>query len=360
MISKRALSIDSSGIRRVFDLAAKLEDPVNLSIGQPDFDAPPAVKQQAIAAIESGKNSYTRTQGIDELRAALRKEYEPFPDDFDVFITSGVSAGLLLSYFSLLDPGDEILIPDPYFCMYRDLAYLVNAIPTYYYTYPSFELSLSRIEQNITSKTKAILVSSPSNPTGYACTQDELDGVVQIAKRHKLFIIYDEIYSCFCYDHPHAQCLYNYERTIVVNGFSKSGGVPGWRIAYVIAPKSIAEQMLKIQQYTFVCANSPSQWASLPILEHDFTPTLEEYRKKRDFVVEALSSHYSFVKPSGAFYLFPEAPDSQGQAFVEKCIAHNLLLVPGNVFSRLDTHFRISFSASMETLERGVEILRAL
>ena len=274
-----------------------------------------------------------------------------------MFITAGVSGGLLLSYLSLLYPGDEIIIPDPFFVIYRDLATLVSANVRYYDTYPDFKLSAEKIERAITPRTKAILVNSPANPTGYACSQQELDEVVEVARRHKVFLIYDEIYDAFCYDAPHARCFGKYENTIILNGFSKSAGVPGWRMGWVIGPREIVGQMLKIQQYTIVCAHSASQWAMLEAFDVDLAPMTAGYRKKRDFITSALQDNFDFVKPGGAFYLFPVAPGGSGQAFVEKCIAQGLLIVPGNVFSLRDSHFRISFSASMGTLERGAEIL---
>ena len=362
MTSERARSIDSSGIRRVFDLAQSLKDPINLSIGQPDFDAWPEMKNAAIKAISQGRNSYTVTQGIEELRVAVRKKYS-IPEaekDVDVFITSGVSGGLLLSYFALLDPGDEILTPDPFFCMYRDLAMLVNAVPQYYDSYPDFSLSAERIEAQISERTKAILVNSPANPTGYAVSQQELDQVIELCRQKNIWLIYDEIYQAFCYDQAHAQCFGNWEKTIILNGLSKSHGITGWRIGYCIGPSEIIQEMLKIQQYSFVCAPSIAQWGAAAGFEHDLNAVVQEYKKKRDFLVANLSPDYKFIKPGGAFYMFPEAPKQPAQTFVEDCIKNNLLVVPGNVFSTKDTHFRISFSAPQKTLERGAEVLNSL
>lgn len=362
MVSKRSQSIDTSGIRKVFDLAAELKDPVNLSIGQPDFDAWGEVKESAKRAIDQGKNGYTLTQGIPQLRRKIKEHYGILEgtSEVDAFVTAGVSGGLLLSFLALLDPGDEILIPDPFFCIYRDMALMVSAVAHYYDTYPDFRLSAERIERAITPRTKAIIVNSPANPTGYACSQQELNEVVELARRKDLYLLYDEIYDCFCYDRSHARCLDAYEKTIVLNGFSKSAGVPGWRVGYVVGPTDVVAEMLKIQQYSIVCANSIAQWAMLDAIDADFSQIADDYRQKRDFICAALSDDFSFVKPGGAFYLFPEAPGGNGNAFVEKCINNNLLVIPGNVFSRVDTHFRISFSAPMDVLERGVEILRSL
>ncbi len=348
----------------MFDLAAKLKNPVDLSIGQPDFDAFDAVKQRVKQAIDAGKNRYTVTQGIPELRQRIKERYLANCPEAggrtEVFVTAGVSGGLLLSYLSLLDPGDEILIPDPYFVIYHDLALLLGIVPRCYDTYPDFRPRAERIEEALTPRSKVILVNSPSNPTGYACAQEELNQIVELARRNNLVLIYDEIYESFCYDKPHARCFGQYEQTVILNGFSKSAGVPGWRMGYVVAPEEVVSQMLKIQQYTIVCAHSASQWAMLDAMDIDFSQVLAEYRGKRDFICDALAERYELETPGGAFYLFPKAPGGSGQRFVERCIENNLLAVPGNVFSKRDTHFRLSFSAPMATLERGVEILNRL
>lgn len=365
MISNRAQSIDTSGIRRVFNLGAKLADPINLSIGQPDFDAWPELKDSIKRAVDEGKSGYTVTQGIEPLRDKIRAQYgiKPGENDFDqdVIVTSGVSGSLMLSYMAMLDPGDEVLIPDPYFCIYKDVATLLNAQPVLYDCYPDFSLSVEAIEKQITPKTKAILVNSPGNPTGVAVDQSELDAVIELARSKDLWVIYDEIYEYFVYDKPHAKALGKYEKTLVVNGLSKSFGVPGWRLGFAIGPNVLLREMTKIQQYTFVCAPSVAQWAAVDGFDIDFSEKVEEYRKKRDFVYEHVSKLMPVVKPSGAFYIFPEAPGGNATAFVERCIENNLLVIPaGGVFSQRDSHFRISFAASMETLEKGMEVLQKL
>lgn len=356
MISKRSMSVDSSGIRKVFDLAAKLHNPVDLSIGVPNFGPTKALQQAITGAVEAGKNSYTPSQGIEPLRNLVSSG---LPAERNAMITSGVSGGLMLSYLAILDPGDEILIPDPFFCIYRDLAHIVSAKPVLWNTYPSFRVNPGSIENIITPATKAIVIGSPANPTGYSLTQEELDTLVSLAREHDLWLIYDEIYSLFEFDHEHA--LPDYEKAIVLGGFSKSHGITGWRVGYAHGSEEIIEQMIKLQQYTFVCAPSIAQFALAEAPSLDVEATVRDYRAKRDFLVEALSSSFELETPGGAFYLFPKAPEGVGGSrFVERCIQENLLIVPGNVFSNQDTHFRISFSASQETLERGVEILKRL
>ncbi len=360
-ISRRAQSVDSSGIRKVFDLASRLKNPINLSIGQPDFDTFDEIKQGAIAAINGGKNSYTQTQGIEPLREKLRARYQLARfEDLDVFLTSGVSGGIFLAFMATLDPGDEILIPDPFFCIYRDLARLIHAEPKFYDCYPDFRLRVERVEAQITPKTRALLVNSPCNPTGYASSQAELDQLIDLARRHNLWLIYDEIYESFVYDQAHAVALGKYENTIIVNGFSKTHAVPGWRTGFAIGPHRVLSEMLKIQQYSFVCAPSIAQWGLTAGFDVDLSGKVAEYRQKRDFVYGAISGKYEVELPGGAFYLFPKAPGGSGAQFFEKCISRELMIIPGNVFSCVDTHFRISYAAPQAILERGVEVLLSL
>lgn len=362
MISKRALSIDNSGIRKMFGLAATLKNPVDLSIGVPDFDVLPEIREAAASCLEKGTGRYTVTQGNAQLCEQLRTKYAVNGSaEFDVMLTSGVAGGFTIAYMALLDPGDEVLIPDPFFVIYRDLATLIGAQATYYDTYPNFELPLDQIESSITPRTKAIVLNSPGNPTGYSYRQDELDAVIDIAKRKGIWVIYDEIYEGFSFDKPHAQVSFSrYDKIIILNGYSKSHGMPGWRVGFAVAPKVVLNEMMKIQQYTFVCANSLAQAALAAAGPIDSSEIAAEYREKRDYMFDALSKNFKLSKPGGAFYLFPEAPGGRGTDFVMKCLEKELLVVPGAAFSRRDTHFRISFAAPMQTLERGAAILNQL
>ncbi len=360
-LSKRSLSVESSGIRRVFDLAATLENPINLSIGQPNFDAFPEVKKATIQAIEEGKSGYTQTQGIPALRKRIsEKSGLSEGDGRSCFLTSGVSGGIFLAYICLLDPGDELIIPDPYFVMYEGLATLINSVPVTFSTYPDFQIRAEDIEKVITPKSKAILIGSPGNPTGASISPENLKQVVELARKHDLWLIYDEIYAAFSYDTPHSELKTDYEKVVILNGFSKSHGVPGWRVGYAVGPEPLIQQMLKVQQYSFVCAPSIAQWGLLAGLDHDFSDTLQDYREKRDLLYRELSGLYEMNKPGGAFYLFPRAPGGNASSFFEECVKHKLLVIPGGIFSKQDTHFRISFSASRSQIERGVEVLRKL
>lgn len=378
-ITDKIRKIDASGIRRVFDLAAKLDDPINLSIGQPDFDVPDAIKGAACDAIGKGMNRYTQTQGIAELRDVVGKRLaQEFPGtlgggaeglnaDTGLVITSGVSGGLLLTLMTCVGPGDEVLIPDPYFVMYKHLVTLAGATAVYVDTYPDFQTTAARLEAKITDRTKLVLFNTPSNPTGVVAAEQVCKDVVELCERRDLLLVSDEIYDEFCYEKIDrggvARCpspLSVSPNALVLRGYSKTYGMTGWRLGYAAGPKAIIDQMTKLQQYSFVCAPSMVQVAGALALGVDMSGHVDAYRAKRDRVVERLSPHYELTRPGGAFYAFPKVPEHlglTGQEFVEKAIAKNLLMIPGNVFSERDTHFRISYATDGKTLDRGLDVL---
>jgi aspartate/methionine/tyrosine aminotransferase len=354
--------IDASGIRKVFALAAKLENPINLSIGQPDFDVDDAIKEEAIARIREGKNSYTQTWGIDELRTECSAYYERrFGAGLDnVMITSGVSGGLFLALMATLNPGDEVLFGDPYFVMYPHLTRLLGGTPVKIDTYPDFKLKAEAVEAAITERSKILIINSPSNPTGVTLDADEMDALAAVAKRHNLLVISDEIYEQFFYEGTPASMAGRYDNTIVLNGFSKVAAMTGWRVGYAAGPDAIIQDMNTLQQYTFVCAPSFAQYGAVVALNLDLTPTIDAYRKKREIIFEGLKENFSPTKPGGAFYIFPNAPGGDGEAFVKHAIENNVLIIPGNVFSERNTHFRLSFAADNAVLAQGIEKLNAL
>lgn len=362
-ISDRSQAFDSSGIRRVFDLAASLKDPINLSIGQPDFDVPEAVKGAAIQAIESGKNAYSPTQGIAALRERLGEqvsEVYPTHQDRELFISSGTSGGLVLTMLSMINPGDEVIFMDPYFVMYPSLVRMCGGVPVPVDSYPDFAINPDRIAEAVTPKTKMILLNSPANPTGVTADRESLEAVAKLAQEKGIALVSDEIYSSFFYDGDFVSPAEFNDQTIVIDGFSKSHAMTGWRVGYVHGPKEVISVMLKLQQYSFVCSPQPAQWGALEATRVDLSNHVNDYRKKRDFICSELADYYEIAKPNGAFYVFPKAPCDSGAAFVERAISENLLIVPGNIFSHRDSHFRISFAASNETLRRGVEVLKRL
>lgn len=364
-IAERMSGIESSGIRKVFELARTLRDPINLSIGQPDFDVPLEVKQAAHQAIESGHNSYTLTQGIPELRERLLQDVRRnFPNvDHQLMITSGTSGALVLALLCAVNPGDEVILLDPYFVMYPHLIRLAGGVPVFLDTYPKFALDPEQIRAAVTARTKVIILNSPANPTGKVFGTEEIRAVAELAARLGVLLISDEIYQIFCYDTPWAPwaspASYNPD-VLVINGFSKSHGMTGWRLGYAHGPRRLVEEMIKLQQFTFVCAPSMVQYAGLAACDLDQVGVTQDYRKKRDFLVQALQNQYEIHGGEGAFYLFLPAPGGSGSAFVEEAIQKNLIVVPGSVFSRRDSHFRLSFATDMHTLERGAAILNRL
>lgn len=359
-IADRTKSFDSSGIRKVFDLAANLKDPVNLSIGQPDFDVPAQVQDALVDAVRSGKNGYALTQGMpvlrDKLLSQVRQEH-PGHVDRDLFVSSGTSGGLMLAMLSLLNPGDEVIVFDPYFVMYDSLAKLAGGVPVFIDTYPDFRISIEKVRAAITPRTKLILFNSPANPTGVTASAAECQAIAELAAERGIALLSDEIYRKFCYDEPFVSPAQFNDQTIVVDGFSKSHAMTGWRLGFVHGPAQVIQTMLKLQQYTFVCAPHPVQWAGAAAMDTDMQPLVDQYREKRDRMIDALSGKYEITKPGGAFYIFPRAPRGSGSDFVKQAVENNLLTVPGNIFSQHDTHFRISYAASDETIERGIEIL---
>jgi aminotransferase len=361
-IAARMGQIESSGIRKVFELARTIRDPINLSIGQPDFDVPEPVKAAACAAIAQGRNGYTLTQGIPELREALlhavRAEY--VQPGRELLVTSGTSGALVLALMCTIDPGDEVLIFDPYFVMYPHLVHLAGGRPVFIDTYPDFAIDVDRARAAITPRTKAILVNSPANPTGHVASPQELRALADLADRHGLLLISDEIYRLFCYDQPFASPARHNENVLVIDGFSKSYGMTGWRLGFAHGPKRLIEEMTKLQQFTFVCAPSPVQSAGVTAMGVDMSAHAEAYHRKRDLMLQGLSDRYEVGQSGGAFYLFPRAPRGSATAFVEEAIRNGLLIIPGSVFSRQDTHFRISYAADDQVLARGVEVLRRL
>ncbi len=361
-ISERMYHIESSGIRKVFELAKSIKDPINLSIGQPDFDVPEEVKKSAKDAIDSGKNSYTLTQGIPELRSLLlgRVNNQFQGDNRDLIITSGTSGALVLALCCVVDPGDEVIIFDPYFVMYPHLVSLAGGKSVFIDTYPDFEIDIKKVEKAITKKTKVILFNNPANPTGKTYSLETVKSLAELAEKHGILLISDEIYSVFNYDGAFQTPAQFNRNVLVLDGFSKSYGMTGWRMGYAHGPIKLIQEMIKLQQFTFVCAPSMVQYAGITALQQDMSGFIEEYKQKRDFLLNGIKDYYEIPNAGGAFYLFPRAPGGNSTVFVEKAIQHDLLIIPGKTFSSVDTNFRISFAAKKHVLERGVEVLRKL
>jgi aspartate aminotransferase len=335
---------------------------VNFSIGQPDFDVPEPLKEEAIKAIKAGQNKYSQTAGDTVLKKRIADQVKaefgwPSPA---ILISSGVSGGLLLAFLALINPDDEVVIPDPYFVIYKHLINMLGGKCIFVDSYPNFELPIEKIADAITDKTKMIILNSPCNPTGVVYSKEQIKGLAEVAAEKDILVMTDEIYERFCYDGECPSIANYYEKTLLLRGFSKSYAMTGWRLGYVAANESLKkliEEMTKIQQYTFVCAPAPFQKAAIAALDYKINDLVDAYRSKRNLLYEGLKDKFELIKPSGAFYAFIKAPNGSGSKFVEKAIANNVLIIPGNVFSEKDTHFRISYATSDAKIQEGTDIL---
>jgi aspartate aminotransferase/aminotransferase len=361
-IAERTRHVEASGIRKVFELARTLKDPVNLSIGQPHFDVPEPAKAGAHAAIDRGDNGYTVTQGIPELRGLIQADIDKRyrHADRQVLITSGTSGGLFLALFCTVNPGDEVIVFDPYFVVYPQLVSLAGGRPILIDTYPDFQIDLDKVRAAITNRTKAIIVNSPGNPTGVVHRRERLRELAVLATQRGVLLLSDEVYRAFCYDEPFCSPAEFNDEVVVFDGFSKAYGMTGWRLGYAHGPGRLIEEMTKLQQFTFVCAPSIVQYAGIAAWRCDVSGIISDYRRKRDWLHAALKDRFDLVKPEGAFYMFPRAPWGTAGDFVAEAIRNNLLIIPGNTFSRSDSHFRLSYAADDRSLERGIEILNRI
>jgi len=365
-IAKRSAAIAKSGIRRIFDLAATLRDPIDFSMGQPDFPVPEPIKAAAAEAILADRNGYTVTHGLPELRARIRQKlhaefgWEPADPAWSTLVTSGVSGGLMVAMLACLNPGEEVIIPDPYFVSYPHIASFCGARPVPVDTAPDYVYDVSRLEHVVSPRTRLLLLASPSNPTGVVYSAEQVKAVTDWARQHDLLIVSDEIYQALSFDGPPTSpARFAPERTVVLRGFGKSYGATGWRMGYAAGPAPIIDEMAKVQQYTFVCAPHPLQQACIRAFDVDMSSVVAAYRQKRDLGLSILRECFELASPSGGFFYYCRAPEryGSGTAFVDAAIARNVLTVPGCAFSARDTHFRISYAVPDAKLRAGCEIL---
>jgi len=383
LISDRARALEPSGIRRISDLAAKMPDALNLSIGQPDFAVPERIKAAAVRAITGDRNGYAMTVGVPELREAIAAWLRidlgwetTGPRDPATLVTAGTSAALMLAAQALLGPGDEMIVCDPYFVLYPPLARLCEAKAVLCDTYPDFRLTAERVEPLITPRTKFVLLTSPSNPSGIVCSERDVAELLDLCRRRNVLLISDEIYDEFTFSESMtSRCVGDASRRrcpsparlpgaaedmLLIRGFGKTYGVTGWRLGYVAGPRALVEQMTKINQYSFVCAPTPLQVGVAEALGTDMSPVVAEYEKRRDLAVRMLREVTEVTLPGGAFYAFPKVPEGLGLTatqFVDRCIERKVLVIPGSAFSKRDTHIRVSLAATMERLEKGLRVV---
>ena len=361
-LSDRIFSIDTSEIRRAFDMVAKVEDPKNLSIGQPDFPVPYPVKEAFIKAIRDDLNAYSPTQGILPLREALSEYYSKKMITIQpegIVVSTGVASILFLLFQVLFNKGDHILMTDPYFLIYHSLAEY-HGLQIHYisenFNQESIDLWLKKTR---VKKVKAIIFASPSNPTGKILSEEQLKILASLADKLDALLISDEIYSFFDYDSKFTHtAIFNPEKTLTLGGFSKSHAMTGLRVGFIGVPRElqvIADKVATLQQYSIVCSPQPAQWAAIEALKTPMDAELELMRKRREIVLTILGEKVVFTAPEGAFYVFPEVP-IDGSDFVEKAARKKLLLVPGSIFSRNQKTVRISYAQKEDILREGLNI----
>lgn len=360
--ARRMDGIEVSGIRRIFDLVQGLKDAADFSLGQPDFEVPPEIQKAAVDAIREGRNKYTVTVGLPELVESLKEDLKRRSGfkDGGVIVTAGSAGALFLALGVLVEEGDEVVVPDPYFVLYKHVVRFFGGKPVFLDTYPDFRVTPAKLESVVTSRTRAILFNNPVNPTGVAYSREEVAAVAEFAKRRGILLMSDEIYEAFSYDFPHECALKHDPGALLIGGFSKKYGITGWRLGFAAGPKDVIEKMAVLQQFSFVCAPAPVQAAGIAALKTDMAVVVEAYRRKRDLVVEGLKDRFEFVRPQGAFYVFPKCPWGDDESFVRKAIESKCLIVPGSACSERRTHFRISFAQSESTLRRGIDILNKI
>ncbi len=358
-------AIDSSPIRRAFDLSAKLQNPLNLSIGQPHFPTPPEICEALCQAVQDSKTAYTQSQGIPALREALQRKYSrenSIQTEADnILITSGVSSLIQLLFMSALEKGDAILLTDPAFLIYRSLGAFFGAK---IYCIPE-TFSASDLERLPKRDYKLIMISHPSNPSGYIYSREQILLLANFAEQSGALLVCDEIYELYDYDGSFQSPASLYPRSMTLSGFSKSYSMTGLRLAAATGPKEIIQAMLTLQQYTVVCAPTPVQYAGIKALELDMSPYAQAYKKNRDFCIASLeplrkSGAISYTYPAGAFYIFigiKQRDEDFVRAAVQK---KKLLVVPGNIFGASRHHIRISYALEHQKLRQAMAALLEL
>jgi aminotransferase len=372
-LSKTVQDLKPSGIRRFFDLAANMEGVVSLGVGEPDFVTSWAVREAAISSLEEGYTSYTANAGLIELRKEIAKyvtrsfgvSYNP---QNEIIVTVGASQAIDIALRAILNPGDEVLVVEPSFVSYVPLVTLAGGVPVTIQTKKEndFKLTPTELEAAITPNTKALLICSPNNPTGTQLNRKELEQLAEVVKKHDLLVLSDEIYAELAYDEEFtsfAAIQEMRERTILINGFSKGFAMTGWRLGFLCAPREFSEAMLKIHQYTMMCASTMAQHAAIEALKNgmdDVEEMRRSYRARRNYIVKSfneigLDCHI----PGGAFYAFPSIKSTglTSEEFAERLLMEEkVAVVPGNVFGESgEGHIRCSYASSIEQLQEAIK-----
>jgi len=375
-ISQRANRLSPSGIRKFFDLLASIEGVISLGVGEPDFATPWHICESAIQSLEKGQTMYTSNLGMPELRQELSRylkdnynlDYDP---SVELLITVGVSEALDLAMRAILDPGDEVITPDPCYVAYSSCVMLAGGIPV---TVPTseennFELTAADIEARITNKTRAILIGYPANPTGTVMSRDKLAQIAEVARRHRLLVISDEIYAKLVYGIKHT-CVATLpemkENTILLGGFSKAYAMTGWRIGYAAAPREVIAAMTKIHQYTMMSAPTMGQVAAIEALrsgDDSAAEMVEDYNRRRLVMVKGLCDiGLSCFEPKGAFYAFPSIRHTglSSEEFAEKLLTEEkVAVVPGSAFGQCgEGYVRCCYATSLTDIEEALSRMK--
>jgi aminotransferase len=375
--SSRVKGIKPSGIRRFFDIAATMKDVISLGIGEPDFVTPAPIVEAGIAALQKGETHYTSNSGLIELREAiaaqLQQRYGPvYEAENEILITVGVSEALYLALAAVLDPGDEMIYAEPCFVAYESTARMVGATPVKIPTLASegFQLTAEAIEKVITPKTKVLLLGSPNNPTGTVIERENLLEIAQLAERHNLVVVSDEIYDRLVYGVQHT-CFATlpgmFQRSIILQGFSKSYAMTGWRVGYAAGPAPLIGAMRKLHQYLIMSAPTASQWAALKAIEVG-DPFVEEmcaeYNRRRRLIVDGLNTlGLSCIEPQGAFYAFPsiQSTGMDDSTFAEQLLEEeHVAVVPGRAFGESGKGYvRMSYATAYDKIQAALDHLAA-
>lgn len=375
-VANKVNEMKPSGIRRFFDLASGMEGVISLGVGEPDFVTSWSAREAAILSLEQGYTSYTANPGLLELRAEIayymKKRFSvSYNPRSEIIVTVGASQAIDIALRAILNPEEEVIVVEPCFVSYSPLVNLAGgvAVPVQSLKENDFKIKADQIEEVISTNTKAIMICSPNNPTGTTLSKKELQEIVEVANKHDLLIISDEIYAELCYDEEYtsfAAIEGAWERTILISGFSKGFAMTGWRLGFVCANEEITNAMLKIHQYSLMCAPTMAQYAGLEALksgENDVIEMKKSYRRRRNFFVQSLNEMgLSCHQPGGAFYAFPDISSTKmsSEQFAERLLMEEkVAVVPGNVFGESgEGHVRCSYASSMEQLQEAIKRIK--
>ena len=374
-LSKKIVEIKPSGIRKFFDMVSEMPDAISLGVGEPDFDTPWRIREEGIYSLERGRTFYTSNAGLKELKEEISKYLErkiqvSYDPASEIIVTVGGSEGIDIALRAMLDPGDEVLIPQPCYVSYLPCTTLANGVPV---VVPlkqenQFKLTAKELKAAITPKTKILVLPYPNNPTGAIMTKEDLEPIAEVVKEHDLYVLSDEIYSelTYKYDHVSIASLPGMrERTLVINGFSKGFAMTGWRLGYICAQKRIAEQMLKIHQFAIMCAPTNSQYAAIEGLrncEGEVQEMRTAYNQRRRFLLhEFKKMKLDCFEPFGAFYVFPCIKEfgMTSEEFATRLLdEEKVAAVPGTAFGDCGEGFlRVSYAYSLDDLREAISRL---